>query len=104
MTTPINTSYALKNPQRLAVSNSAATRSTQTSDYIYVYRLAPSADVWGAWGSSTITAQTSAGNTTSFFFPSGNEYYINTNMRYFSFRTVSSTAAFVNIAEATQGD
>jgi hypothetical protein len=97
------TSYAFKTCQKIAVNSTAATLSSQANDYINVYRIVASADVWGEWGSSTVTAQSSAG-TDSVFFPAYVPEYISTNKRYFSFISETSTSAFVNLCEGTQGD
>ena len=95
------TSYKLKSPQRL-VAGSTMVRSAQFNDYIDTYRVVGNSNFWLATGSSTVTAQSSAGNTTSTFHIAGVTEYINANGRYASVIAESSTAGIVSIAEAVQ--
>lgn len=99
----LETSYAMGACQRIATNSTAATLSSQTSDFVGTYRIVSSVDTWGVWGSSTVVAGSSVGNTST-FFPAFIPEYINTNQRFFSFRNEGSTSAYVNICEATQGD
>jgi len=94
------TSYTYAGTQRI-VAGSTSVLSAQTADDIETYRIAPNVDVWMNHGSSTVTAQSSVGQTTSTFHPAGVVEYFNTQDRFFAIINDSS-AGFVSLTEATQ--
>lgn len=95
------TSYKLEDKQTIAATSTAAVLSSQFGDYIETYRVAPAVDCWIATGSSAVTAQSSAGNTTSSLFFAGIPEYINTNDRYFSILPSNSSGS-ISITGVTQ--
>jgi hypothetical protein len=94
------TSYTYVGTQRIA-AGSTSVLSAQTADDIETYRIVPTVDVWMNHGSSTVTAQSSVGQTTSTFHPAGVVEYFNTQDRYFAIKANSSTG-LVNLTEVTQ--
>lgn len=94
------TSYTYAGTQRIN-AQSTSNRSAQIADDIETIRIAPSVDVWVNSGSSTVTAQSSVGQTTSTFHPAGVVEYFNTQDRFFHIKANSSTG-FVGLTEITQ--
>ena len=94
------TSYTYAGTQRVN-AGSTSVLSAQTADDIEVLRIAPNVDVWLNSGSSTVTAQSSVGNTTSTFHPAGVVEYFNTQDRFFAV-IADSAVGFVSLTEITQ--
>jgi len=95
------TSYAYPATQRIAATSTGAVLSAQTREDIESYRIVSNVDMWMNHGSSTVTAQSSAGQTTSTFHPAGVVEVFNTQDRFFSV-VAEGASGFTNLTEVTQ--
>lgn len=99
----VQTSYKTKKstPQKLTITSTGATLSTVLPDHIETVRFVSNVDYWLTYGSSTVTASSTAGGG-SIYMPAYVPEYKNIDRNSFISVRANGSSGFVCISAETQ--